>query len=85
MGDDDAESLKMTRGLRPAILLTLAIGIVAACTSVPRNENPNRIRSMQRLAYEACMDKYYGDERQCKTERHNLLWQQEWEMMSSDS
>ena len=55
-----------------------------ACTWVPISKNPNRIRSPERLAYEACVKKAQGDEAQCQQEKHALLMQQEWEMMTPD-
>ena len=63
-----------------AVLATLT-----ACAWVPMSKNPNRIRSPERLAYEACMTQNGGTESLCQEERHALLMQQEWEMMSSDS
>jgi hypothetical protein len=58
------------------------IALSACVPSTPMSQNPNRIRSAQRIAYEACLQKFSNDESQCKQEKHDLLMQQEWEMMT---
>ena len=58
---------------------------LSACTPwTPISQNPNRIRSPERLAYEECLQKAGGNEDLCKEEKHALLMQQEWEMMTPD-
>lgn len=61
------------------------LGTLPACAWVPMDQNPSRIRSPERLAYEACMNRNGKDVSKCQKERHALLMRQEMEMMSSDS
>ena len=63
----------------------MALLTVSACAPwTPISQNPNRIRSPERLAYEACLQKSGGNESLCKEEKHALVMQQEWEMMTPD-
>jgi|APCry1669193128_1035447.scaffolds.fasta_scaffold93902_2 hypothetical protein len=63
----------------------MALLTVSACAPwTPISQNPNRIRSPERLAYEACLQKAGGNESLCKEEKHALVMQQEWEMMTPD-
>lgn len=71
------------RFILAGLIAMLALSACAPWT--PISQNPNRIRSPERLAYEACLQKAAGNESLCKDEKHALLMQQEWEMMSSDS
>jgi hypothetical protein len=66
------------------IVLSVALCLmIAACAPwVPLNQNPNRIRSPERLAFEACLQSFQQDESRCKNEKQALLRQQEWEMMT---
>ena len=70
-------SLKLT--------LFLLLGTLSAYAWVPMDKNPSRIRSPERLAYEACMNRNGRDVSKCQKERHALLMRQEVELMSSDS
>lgn len=77
----------MTFSNIPSRILAGLITLVtfSACTPwTPISQNPNRIRSPERLAYEACLQKAGGNEDLCKEEKHALLMQQEWEMMTPD-
>jgi hypothetical protein len=49
------------------------------------DQNPNRIRSPERLAFEACMQQNGNDQGRCQKERHALLMRQELEILSSDN
>lgn len=79
------EAMKTNKRL-PILLPTLmALLTLSACAPwTPINQNPNRIRSPERLAYESCLQKAAGNESLCKDEKHALLMQQEWEMMTPD-
>ena len=70
------------RFILAALMATITLAACAPWT--PISQNPNRIRSPERLAYEACLQKAAGNESQCKDEKHALLMQQEWEMMTPD-
>jgi hypothetical protein len=67
------------------ITILSLLGTLGACAWVPMDKNPSRIRSPERLAYEACMNRNARDVSKCQKERHALLMRQEVEMMSSDS
>ena len=77
----------MTLPKIPHRILAGLVGMLAltACAPwTPISQNPNRIRSPERLTYEACLQKAAGNEDLCKEEKHALLMQQEWEMMTPD-
>ena len=73
---------KLSLRILAGLMSLLALDACAPWT--PISQNPNRIRSPERLAYEACLQKAGGNESLCKEEKHALLMQQEWEMMTPD-
>jgi hypothetical protein len=69
----------------PIVAGLITLNILSACAPwTPISQNPNRIRSPERLAFEDCVQKAGGNESLCKEEKHALLIQQEWEMMTPD-
>lgn len=71
-------SIRILAGLMSLLVLN------ACAPWTPISQNPNRIRSPERLAYEACLQKTGENESLCKEEKQALLMQQEWEMMTPD-
>lgn len=70
---------------RITLAAPMAMLMLTACAPwTPINENPNRIRSPERLAYDDCLKRAAGNEGLCKEQKHALLMQQEWEMMTPD-
>lgn len=67
------------------MISVVLFGSLTACPWVPMDENPNRIRSPERLAYEACRQRNAGVEDKCQREHHALLMRQELEILSSDN
>lgn len=70
---------------RPIVAALIPLISFAACAPwTPISQNPNRIRSPERLAYEDCLQKTSGSEAQCLDQKKALLMEQEWEMMTPD-
>ncbi|MEY4683890.1 MAG: hypothetical protein RLZ25_349 [Pseudomonadota bacterium] len=77
--------MKICRSATHVLVSLIASLTLSACAPwTPISQNPNRIRSPERLAYEACLQQASGNESLCKEEKHALLMQQEWEMMTPD-
>ena len=72
--------------MKPSHLnLLILASILGGCSYPAMNQNPNRKRSPERVAYETCMRKNVDDQSKCKKELDDLRERQQVELMDEDS
>lgn len=65
------------------LILGIIVSMLAGCS--PMTKNPNKKRSPERMAYEACKQRNNGDTSKCQKEKDDLLERQEIELLDEDS
>jgi hypothetical protein len=69
--------------IKQILIFGTILSLLAGCS--PISKNPNRKRSPERMAYEACKQRNNGDTSKCQKEKDDLLERQEIELLDEDT
>lgn len=69
--------------IKQILIFGTILSLLAGCS--PISKNPNRKRSPERMAYEACKQRNNGDNSKCQKEKDDLLERQEIELLDEDT